>query len=192
MRFCSFFLASLVRAFTPMVADANPPQAPEKPHEIRELGHTRNDPFFWLRDKRSSDVLKYLEAENRYTEKTLKHSRDFEEALYKEMRARIKEEDRSVPERIVEYFYYTRTETGKQYAIYCRKKGNLDAKEEILLDENVLAQGLKFFRIGLLSVSPDHKLLAYSSDTKGDERYVIRIKVLESGQLLPDEICLGK
>ena len=78
MRFCSFFLASLVRAFTPLVADANPPQAPEKPHEIRELGRTRNDPFFWLRDKQSPDVLKYLEAENRYTEKTLKHSRDFE------------------------------------------------------------------------------------------------------------------
>jgi oligopeptidase B len=171
-----------------MAADANPPRAPEKPHEIEELGHTRNDPFFWLRDKQNPDVLKYLEAENRYTEQTLKHSRDFEEALYKEMRARIKEDDRSVPERIGEYYYYTRTKTGKQYAIYCRKKGNLDAKEEILLDENVLAQGLKFFRIGLLSVSPDHKLLAYSTDRKGDERYVIRIKDLESGKLLPDEI----
>ena len=103
MRFCSFFLASLVRAFTPMVVDANPPQAPEKPHEIQELGHIRDDPFFWLRDKRNPDVLKYLEAENRYTEKTLKRSRYFEEALYKEMRARIKEDDRSVPERIGEY-----------------------------------------------------------------------------------------
>jgi oligopeptidase B len=188
MRFCSFFLASIVRALTPMVADANPPQAPEKPHEIQELGHTRNDPFFWLRDKQSPDVQRYLEAENRYTEKTLKRSHDFEEDLYKEMRARIKEDDRSVPERIGEYFYYTRTETGKQYAVYCRKKGNLDAREEVLLDENVLAQGLKFFRVGLLSVSPDHKLLAYSTDTKGDERYVIRIKDLESGQLLPDEV----
>jgi len=188
MRFCSVFLASIFRAFTPMLADANPPQAPEIPHEIQELGHTRKDPLFWLRDKENPEVLKYLEAENRYTEKTLKRSHDLEEALYKEMRARMKEEDGSVPERIGDYFYYTRTEAGKQYAIYCRKKGNLDAKEEVLLDENVLAQGLKFFQTGLLSVSPDHKLLAYSTDTKGDERYVIRIKDLESGQLLPDEI----
>ena len=188
MRFCSFLFASIVRALTPLVADAGPPQAPEKPHEIKELGQTRNDPFFWLRDKTNPDVLKYLGAENRYTETTLKHTQSFREALYKEMRGRIKEEDLSVPERIGEYFYYSRTETGKQYAIYCRKKGSLDAKEEILLDENALAQGLKYFRVGLLSVSPDHKLLAYSTDTKGNERYVIRIKVLASGQLLPDEI----
>ena len=188
MRFGSFLLASIVRAFTPIVADAHPPQAPEKPHEIKELGQTRNDPFFWLRDKENPEVLKYLEAENRYTAETLKHSRNFEEALYKEMRARIKEEDLSVPERIDDFFYYTRTETGKQYAICCRKKGSLDAKEEILLDENVLAAGFKFFRVGFLKISPDHRLLAYSTDTNGDERYVIRIKVLESGQLLPDQI----
>jgi oligopeptidase B len=173
---------------TPLLADANPPLAPVKPHQINESGHTRNDPFSWLRDKKNPEVLKYLEAENRYTDVALKKSHGFEESLYKEMRARIKEEDLSVPERIDDYYYYTRTETGKQYAIYCRKKGSLDAKEEVLLDENALAKGLKFFRVGFLSISPDHKLLAYSTDTRGDERYVIRIKILASGKLLPDEI----
>jgi oligopeptidase B len=188
MRFFSFLLAGIFRAFNPLVADASPPLAPEKPHEVKETGHIRNDPFFWLRDKGNPEVLNYLKAENRYTETTLKHTRNFQDALYKEMRARIKEEDLSVPDRIGEFYYYTRTETGKQYAIYCRKKGSLDAKEEILLDENALAEGLKYFRVGLLSVSPDHKLLAYSTDTKGDEKYTIRIKDLETGQLLPDEI----
>src|SRR5437016_10750635 len=124
MRFCSFLLAGIFRAFTPPIADANPPLAAEKPHEIKEAGHTRNDPFFWLRDKQNPEVLKYLEAENRYTETTLKHVHNFQETLYKEMRARIKEEDLSVPERIGEFYYYARTETGKQYAIYCRKKGS--------------------------------------------------------------------
>jgi oligopeptidase B len=188
MRFCSFLIAGVFRAFTPLVADASPPLAAEKPHEIKEGGLIRTDPFFWLRDKQNPEVLKYLEAENRYTETALKPAHNFQETLYREMRGRIKEEDLSVPERIGEFYYYTRTETGKQYAIYCRKKGGLNDKEEILLDENALAEGLKYFRVGSLSVSPNHKLLAYSTDTKGDERYVFRIKDLETGKLLPDEI----
>ena len=84
------------------------------------------------------------------------------------MRGRIKENDVSVPEKIDDYYYYSRTETGKQYAIHCRKKGSLEAKEEVILDENELAKGQKYFRIGILSVSPDHKLLAYSTDTNGE------------------------
>ena len=123
MRFCfvCFFLVGIVPAFTQLVADTDPPQAGEKPHEIEEVGKKRNDPFFWLRDRKNPEVLKYLESENHYTEKTLRPCQDFQEALYKEMRARIKEEDLSVPERIGDFYYYARTETGKQYAIYCRK-----------------------------------------------------------------------
>jgi Prolyl oligopeptidase, N-terminal beta-propeller domain len=119
MRFCffCFFLVSIVPAFTQLVAVTDPPQAPEKPHEIEEVGKKRNDPFFWLRDRKNPEVLKYLESENRYTEKTLRSSQDFQEALYKEMRARIKEEDLSVPERIGDFYYYARTETGKQYLL---------------------------------------------------------------------------
>jgi oligopeptidase B len=104
------------------------------------------------------------------------------------MRGRIQESDISVPEKIDDYYYYSRSETGKQYGIFCRKKGSLDAKEEVLLDENELAKGQKYFRIGTLSVSRDHQLLAYSTDTNGSETYLLRIKSLETGALLPDEI----
>ncbi|MBV9643386.1 MAG: S9 family peptidase [Verrucomicrobia bacterium] len=169
-------------------AGANPPHAPEKPHEITEAGHTRNDPFFWLRQKDNPEVLKYLQAENRYTESALQPLGKLQETLYHEMRGRIKESDVSVPDKIGDYYYYSRTEAGKQYGIFCRKRGSLDAKEEVLLDENELAKGQNYFRIGMLSVSRDHKLLAYSTDLNGSEDYVLRIKSLESGVLLPDRI----
>src|SRR5271165_3573766 len=180
--------ATLMFASIGASAEQNPPQAPERPHEISEVGHTRNDPFFWLRNKNDPEVLKYLNAENQYTEHALKSTEGLQGTLYKEMRGRIKEEDISVPEKIDDYYYYSRTEAGKQYAIYCRKKGSLDAKEEVILDENQLAKGVKFFQLGALNVSPDHKLLAYSTDTNGSEAFVLRIKSLETGQLLPDEI----
>jgi len=173
---------------TMILAGPNPPQAPQKPHETTEIGHTRNDPFFWLREKDNPEVLKYLEAENRYTESALKPLEKLQEKLYHEMRGRIKESDVSVPEKIDDYYYYSRTEIGKQYAIHCRKKGSLDAKEEVLLDENELAKGQKYFRIGTLSVSRDHKLLAYSADTDGSESYTLRVKSLETGRLAPDTI----
>ena len=145
-------------------------------------------PFSGSGRRTTLKCLKYLEAENRYTESALKHLEKLQETLYREMRGRIKESDISVPEKIDDFYYYSRTETGKQYAIYCRKKGSLDAPEEVLLDENELAQGQKYFRIGTLAVSRDHKLLAYSTDTNGNETYVLRIKSLETGALLPDEI----
>jgi oligopeptidase B len=188
MCFSHFAAPTFFLVLSTMLAEANPPQAPEIPHEITEAGHTRNDPFFWLREKTNPDVLKYLQAENRYTETTLKHTEGLRDSLYHEMRQRIKEDDASVPQKIGNYYYYSRTETGKQYAIHCRKKGSLDASEEIILDENELAKGQKYFRVGILSVSPDHKLLAYSTDTSGRETYVIRIKTLENGALLPEEI----
>lgn len=180
--------ATLMFASIGASAEQKPPQAPQRPHEISEVGHTRNDPFFWLRNKNDPEVLKYLNAENHYTEHALKSTEGLQGTLYKEMRGRIKEEDMSVPEKIDDYYYYSRTEAGKQYAIYCRRKGSLDAKEEVILDGNQLAKGLKFFQLGALSVSPDHKLLAYATDTNGSEAFVLRIKSLETGQLLPDEI----
>jgi oligopeptidase B len=185
--------AAMIFASVGPLPDQNPPKAPERPHEITETGHTRNDPFFWLRQKDDPAVLKYLDAENAYADRVLKPTERLQTTLFNEMRGRIQEADVSVPDKIDDYYYYSRTEVGKQYAIHCRKKGSLEAKEEVLLDENELSKGQKFFQLGTLEVSPDHKLLAYSTDTSGSEAYDLRIKSLETGTLLPDEIrnCSG-
>jgi oligopeptidase B len=134
-------------------------------------------------------VISYLEAENRYTEEAMAPTKSLQESLYQEILGRIQETDVSVPVKRGEYFYYTRTEEGKAYSIQCRKQASLDGPEEILLDANVLAEGQKYFRLGNLAVSPDHRLLAYSTDLEGDETYTIRVKNLETGELLPDRIA---
>jgi len=131
----------------------------------------------------------YLEAENRYTEEVMASTKPLQETLYQEILGRIQETDVSVPVKRDDYFYYTRTEEGKAYSIQCRKRGALDAAEEILLDSNALAEGQKYFRLGNFAVSPDHRLLAYSTDLEGDETYTIQVKDLSTGQLLPDRIA---
>jgi len=148
------------------------------------------DNYYWLRDetRNNPEVLDYLKAENAYTEEVMQHAKPLEDQLYNEMVGRIKETDLSVPIQRDDYFYYSRTEEGKQYDIYCRKKGSLEAPEEIILDVNKLAEGHDFFSLGTYAVSPDHKLLAYSSDTAGNERYTLRVKNLETGELYPDQI----
>jgi oligopeptidase B len=183
------FARSLLFAVAlPMISEAVPPKAPEKRHKTVIAGQVGDDPLFWLREKKNPEVIKYLEAENRYTEGALKHTEALQEELYQEMRGRIKEEDLSVPQKVDDYYYYTRMETGKEYPIHCRKKGSLDANEEVILNENELAKGQKFFHLGVCLPSPDHKLLAYSVDTDGSETLVLRVKNLETGRLLPDEI----
>ena len=166
-----------------------PPIAKVVPKEITVHGDTRVDPYFWMRDRKDPDTIAYLEAENQYTSAQMKPTEGLQEKLYAEMLGRIKQTDLSVPLKRDDYFYYTRTEEGKQYAIYCRKHGTLDAPEVILLDGNALAEGRKYFRVGNFSVSPNHRLLAYSADFEGDESYTIRVKDLATGELLPDEIA---
>jgi oligopeptidase B len=184
----TIFFCTLGMPVSLSISAPTPPQAPQHPHIINQQGESRADPFFWLRDKKNPETIKYLEAENRYADLTLKPVRGLREKLYREMRGRIQETDLSVPYRIDDYYYYARSETGKQYEIFCRKKGDLNAPEEVLLDENVLAQGLKYCSVGVLSVSPDHRLLAYSVDTDGSEAFTLRVKNLETGELLPDTI----
>jgi oligopeptidase B len=151
-------------------------------------GETRIDEYFWLRDRSDPEVLAYLEAENRYTEAVMRHTEALQEQLYQEMRGRIKETDLSVPERVDDYFYYTRTEAGGQYPILCRRRGSLEAPEEVLLDQNPLAANHAYFKIGISEVSPDHRLLAYSVDTSGAEEFTLYIKDLTTGQLLAESI----
>src|SRR4051812_17795360 len=163
-----------------------PPLAKIVPHVTTVHGNTRFDNYFWLRDRTDPDTIAYLEAENQYTREKLRHTEPLQAALYAEMLARIQQTDLSVPVKRDEYFYHTRTEEGKQYAIHCRKRGV--GPEEILLDCNQLAEGHKYFRLGAFIASPNHSLLAYSVDFEGDEKYIVRVKNHESGELLPDEI----
>jgi oligopeptidase B len=166
----------------------NPPIAPVKPHDLTIHGHTRIDNYYWLREKENPEVITYLEAENEYTQAMMAPTQALQEELYREMVGRIQETDSSVPVRHGDYFYYTRTEAGKQYAIHCRKQGSLDAPEDIILDENDLAEGQPYFKLGIREISPDHTILAYSTDTAGSERYTIFFKELATGKLLPDQI----
>lgn len=165
-----------------------PPVAKIIPTPSTTLGETRTDNYFWLRDRNNPETIKYLEAENDYTKAKMKHTDALQSKLYSEILGRIQQTDLSLPTKRDDYFYYTRTEEGKQYAIYCRKHLSLDAKEEVLLDGNKMAEGKKYFRVGNFAPSPDHKLLAYSIDYEGDEAYTIFVKDLKTGKLLADEI----
>ena len=163
-----------------------PPQAPKKNRELTVHGETRVDPWYWLRDLEDPATLAYLKAENEYTESVMKPWKGLQEKLFSEMRGRIKEDDSTVPAKEGPYFYYTRFEEGGQYPIYCRKFQTLDGVEEVLLDVNQLAEGQDYTQMGVVENSPDHKWLAYSVDNDGSEQYTIRIKNLETGQLLDE------
>jgi oligopeptidase B len=161
--------------------------AEKKSKTTKIHGETLVDDFFWLREKSNPQVLAYLQSENAFTAEVMKPTEALQEQLYKEMVGHIKETDLSVPYRWGNYFYYTRTEQGKQYPIYCRKQGGLDAREEVILDQNELAKGMKFFSISAFVVSDDSNLLAYSTDTTGYRQYTLQIKDLRTGALLPEK-----
>jgi oligopeptidase B len=169
-----------------------PPVAKRIDHKVVWHGETVVDPYYWLREKTNPEVADYLEAENAYTEAMTKDLKPFQDVLYKEMLGRIKQSDLSVPVRQGKYYYYSRTEEGKQYPISCRKAaapdGSLDAKaaEFVLLNQNEMAKGLPFLSIGETSVSDDDNLLAYSTDTTGYRQYVLHVKDLRTGEILPD------
>lgn len=181
------YLSSLVLAQAP-----TPPLADQIEHFSVWHGEKVNDPFFWLRDKSNPKVIKHLEAENAYTAAMTKDIQPFADALYREMLGHIKQTDLSVPTRRGPYFYYSRLQEGKQYPIQCRKKAAADgsfddnAAEEVLLDGNELAKGLKFLSVGAFVVSDDANLLAYTTDTTGFRQFRLYVKDLRTGTLLPD------
>jgi oligopeptidase B len=169
-----------------------PPVASRVEHKEIRHGEAVVDPYFWMREKANPAVIKYLEAENAYTEAMTKSLKPFQEALYSEMLGRIKQTDLSVPVRRGKYFYYSRTEEGKQYPIYCRKAAapdgtwNAKAAEFVMLDQNAMAKGLQFLSIGIRATSNDDNLLAYSTDEIGFRQYVLHVKDLRTGKILPD------
>jgi oligopeptidase B len=172
----------------PTVASSDrpePPVAVRKPRVQEVHGDRRVDDYFWMRDRENPEVAAYLEAENAYTDAILKPTRGFQEELYKEMLARIKETDMRVPYRKGPFFYYSRTEQGKQYPIFCRREGSLEAPEVVTLDLNVLAEGRAFMDLGAYTVTDDTRLLAFSVDDVGFRQYTLRVKDLVTGELRP-------
>jgi oligopeptidase B len=179
-----------------------PPVAVRVPHERTHHGDTFVDDYEWLRDKESPDTIAYLEAENGYTEHRTSHLEKLREQLFEEIRSRTLETDLSVPVRIRGHWYYARTLEGKQYGLSCRRPvtdagewtpphieaGERADDEEVLIDANELAEGHDFFSLGTSVVSPDGRLLAFSTDTTGDERFLLQVKDLATGELLPDRI----
>ena len=164
------------------------PIASKRPHEITQHEHIRIDNYYWMRDKDDPETMKHLRAESDYLEELMQHTKPLQEKLFQEMKARIKENDSTVPEKRGGYFYYERHEEGKQYPIFCRRRGSLDVVEEVLLDQNELAKGKTFCSIGAFSISTDGNKLAYSVDFGGREIYTLHIKDLNSGELYPEAI----
>jgi oligopeptidase B len=165
-----------------------PPVAQKIPKVDVVHGDRHVDNYFWLREKSNPEVKAYLEAENAYTDAIMKPAEGLQETLYKEMVSHIKETDLSVPFLRDGYYYYTRTEQGKQYPTWCRKKGNVDGREETVLDLNELAKGEEFLGLGAFVVSDDGHMLAYSTDTTGFRQYTLHLKDLRNGQILPDQV----
>lgn len=164
-----------------------PPNAPRRPHVLSMHGDDRVDDWYWLRDRDDPAVRAHLEAENAYAEALLASGADLRDRIFTEIRSRIQETDESAPMPDDEWIYYTRTVEGQQYAIHCRRPRS-GGDEQILLDENELASGHDYFALGGFEISPDHRLLAFSADETGGERYTLRFCDLDSGDELPDVV----
>ena len=167
-----------------------PPKAPIRPEQLLKHGHLRIDPYYWLRERENPATIEYLTLENEYTAARTSHTRDLQKQLFNEIKGRIKQTDISVPYRFDDYFYYSRSEDGRDYPIYCRRRGSLKAAEQILLDVNQLAEGLEFYELTQLEVSSGQNILAYAFDTAGRRICTIRFKDLDSGEVGEHEILM--
>lgn len=168
--------------------ELQPPVCKKIPKELTIHGDTRIDNYFWLNDRENPQVIDYLNAENAYSDSILAHTNDFQTKLFEEIKARIKQNDESVPYKRNGYFYYSRYEEGKEYEIFCRKQDSLENEEQIMLDENVLAEGHAYHSVGGINVSPNNKMIAYGIDTVSRRIYTINFKNLETGEILKDKI----
>ncbi len=188
-----FLLISTFASMNVMAQNGNtsmlqPPTTEKKPKVTEVNGDRLVDNYFWLREKTNPAVIAHLEAENAYTAAMMKPTEGLQEKLYNEILSHIKQTDASVPYRWGDYFYYSRTIEGQQYPIFCRKQGNLNAPEQVLLDLNEMAKGQKFMSIGSFAPSDDGNLLAYSTDNTGYRQYTLQVKNLKTGELLPEKI----
>jgi oligopeptidase B len=168
--------------------EVKPPVAKKVPKELTIHGDTRVDNYYWMNERENPEVIAHLEAENAYKESMMAHTEPLQDKLFEEIKSKIKPQDESVPYKRNGYFYYTRTVPEKEYYLVCRKKENLEAAEEVMLDVNQMAEGYEYFAVGGNSVSPDNKILAYGVDTLSRRNYTVYFKNLETGELLADQI----
>lgn len=180
---CSMF-ASCNKKDESVMNKPLPPKAEKIEKKLTAHGQTRIDNYYWMNDRNDPKVIAYLEAENAYTDTVMKHTENFQEKLYEEIVGRIKQTDETVPYKKNGYWYYTRYEEGQEYPIHCRKKGKLEAEEEVMLNVNLMAEGHEYFSVGGLNVSTNNELLAYGVDTVGRRKYTLYVKNLKTGQVL--------
>jgi oligopeptidase B len=165
-----------------------PPAAPKRPETLVAHGDERVDEWYWLRRREDPEVVAHVEAENAYTASVLAPTEELQGRLYEEIVGRIQETDLSVPARKGDWWYLARTVEGMQYPIWCRRKGDADGPEQVILDQNQLAEGHDYFAVANTAVSPDAGLLAYATDTNGSERFTLRLRDLGTGDDLPDQV----
>lgn len=185
---CSIFVLSCATKNSKMTQHIQEPIAKVLPKNLEKHGDIRVDNYYWMNERENPEVIQYLNDENAYYDAVTAHTKDFQVSLFEEMKARIKEDDSSVPYFYNGYFYITRFEKGKDYPIYSRKLGSLDAKEEILFDCNEMAKGHSYFQLGGLNISDDNKWAAFGIDTVSRREYVLQIKNLETNEILPLKI----
>ncbi|WP_296383101.1 S9 family peptidase [Winogradskyella sp.] len=169
-------------------SELKPPVANKVPHTLEKHGDIRIDNYFWMKDREHPDVIDYLKAENEYCDVKMAHTKDFQKDLFEEMKARIKEDDSSVPYKYNGYWYISKFEKGKDYPIYTRKKDTLENPEELLFDCNKMAESKSYFKLAGISISPDNKLVSYGIDTTGRRNYTIHVKNLITHEVASDRI----
>ncbi|GAB6196230.1 S9 family peptidase [Lysobacter xanthus] len=187
----TLLIAALMTTSSHAADQPTPPDAARKPHVVKAPhGATRNDEYYWLRDdsRKNPEMLAYLNAENAYADAYMQRLKPVEDRVYDEIVGRIKQDDSSVPFQQRGYWYYSRFETGQDYPVHARRKGTMDAPEEVLLDVNALAKGRDYYSVGTYEISQDNRLMAYADDTVGRRQYVIRFRNLETGEAYPDAI----
>ncbi len=164
------------------------PIAKKIPHQLEKHGDIRVDDYFWMKDRTHPEVIDYLNAENEYCDIKMSHTKNFQKDLFEEMKARIKEDDSSVPYKYNGYWYITKFEKGKDYPIYTRKKGALNNPEELLFDCNLMAEGHSYLKLAGISISPDNKLVSYGIDTNGSRKYTIYVKTIKTHKIASDKV----
>lgn len=172
------FIVAVLAVGGCITGQPQPPVARKIPVQLEKHGHVRIDDYYWLNERDKSEVIDYLKAENEYTDAAMAHTQSVQETLFQEFKERIKQTDVSVPYKKGGYLYYSRTEEGEEYPIYCRKKDSLEAREQIMLNVNEMAKGHDFFAVGGRAISHNQDLLAYSVDTVGRRIYSIHFKNL--------------